>query len=401
MDKNIPKELGDLLGLSESELHCLGVAIPPGTQVAQGNVATPAMTDELKAMADDPTLLGRCSKISIGEASPLPLTESGDSQTVPLPQEVLDRLDETGGATEVTGSLLVENFHLLFGQLYQYDPNPSICVFESEQADVALVHGTAVSLGKRHMLDVGAAAFTAIRLCSEGGSELLLAAYRQDIYLILQRVKVSILDRLAQWTPPDDLFIAILPLADLLGQWSCEAWLQVTFERLESSPSVLDRVAAMGLIGRLWSPAAPEMTRESLKSIVAGGHDPPLAVEQWAKQLDAETVADLEHLSVARADSLMLQYDNLENMVAETGLHDAELLRQLIHARDDLESLFHVLNAAGGGESLGRLLQALDREAVTHLTLLSCLDGLGDDDRIRSVSWQELESWWGNLAEYS
>ena len=186
-------------------------------------------------------------------------------------------------------------------------------------------------------------------------------------------------------------------LADLPGAADQEAWLRDAVADKLASDRYADRVIGIGLIARLWTPVGSDEAERSLRALLDGeAATPAMAARRWAQDLDRETCEELGQHGIEAARSLRARLDGSGEAIA-AAVAEAFVLG-LVLQRDDLESLATVLRFAGASSHLDAALDQLDRSAVTHLTALSSVVGLGEDDRLRAVAWQEPDAWWGGLA---
>ena len=195
------------------------------------------------------------------------------------------------------------------------------------------------------------------------------------------------------WSPVStDLPIPPPTLATLLGGHPCAEWLRERHDALARSPAMVERVAAVGLVARLWEPE----DRALEAAILDGTVDYPSTVAVWwLRAIDPETRSTLEALAYQRAASLR---DAFFAMVdADEDPTEADLLA-LLYERDALESVRTLLAYVGHGRNLGRELALTDVAAITCYSAMPVTAGIEADPLLRAVFLAEPDAWWGGFA---
>lgn len=194
--------------------------------------------------------------------------------------------------------------------------------------------------------------------------------------------------------PPD------LPTPDIdtfIGQTAVQPWLRSLAKTLASSSRPFRRVAAAGVLARLW--AAPDKAgrEQNRKWLDAGNLNPTSTTLRWFSELGLERWESIE-------SSALYEWHELENSfeeLIETALEDPDSLetcgRTWLHRRDDLESVLFLLLRVDAGTALARGIAKFDERASRHRELWRLMD-LRDDERLRAVSWQHPGDWWGELV---
>jgi len=170
--------------------------------------------------------------------------------------------------------------------------------------------------------------------------------------------------------PKTVLHISRPDVDELLG--SCELPVSVRdkVEGFASSPCYTDRVAAVGLIGRL---CAPETAAD------------------WSKNTPSSMLEKVEIVSLGDVDYLADQFEHLPRALARA---DEDLvLNALLEDRDKLESISFVLQLAGLGNVLVESLKALDMFAAKYGNYFKSFT-LGKDSWLKAVFPKEPEIWW-------
>jgi hypothetical protein len=199
---------------------------------------------------------------------------------------------------------------------------------------------------------------------------------------------------LRRWKPLPDRFSCATPaLVELIGNRSCEAWLRQRVEALALSAWLVDHVASVGTVVRLWSPTLAE-GRDILDGRAAA---PSTAAGIWIRSLRSAEQSAVEQLAVQQAISLRAWFDSLED-APEDPTSD-EVLRAL-HERDALESVMSMLWLVGEARGLANELALLDDAAVTSLSAIPHPEALAQDELLHAVFASEPGAWWGELAAY-
>ncbi len=180
---------------------------------------------------------------------------------------------------------------------------------------------------------------------------------------------------------------------ELIGDAPTEAWLASQFDLLQQSPVPSQRMAAPGLLLRLWMPPRGQSGQEFDRMLT--DQDTLAPVRAWVRALAPETSRAIDIL--ARHYLLSL---HVELELCEREAFDFEAATRLLYLRDDLESACALLDYRREGKGLRELLNVFDEHAqksplwkewVKHPTV-------EEMDRLWALSWQEIESWWGQLV---
>jgi hypothetical protein len=190
---------------------------------------------------------------------------------------------------------------------------------------------------------------------------------------------------------PTRLSSAAPALPALLGNRSCEPWLRQRVEALASSSWLVDHVASVGTVVRLWSPT-PTEGREILEGRAAA---PSAAAGAWIRELLRADRDAVEQLAVQQAITLRAWFDGLADAPDDPTW--AEVLRAL-HERDALESVRSMLWLAGPAHGLTNELALLDDAAAASLSAIAPLETSAPDELLQAVFASEPEAWWGELA---
>lgn len=200
------------------------------------------------------------------------------------------------------------------------------------------------------------------------------------------------LQSLAAWTPPTRPPLDSPGTETLLGGFDAPSWLTAPLDpslRLDSYAVV----AAVGTLGRLWSPRGTATPVAAAMARVRAGDDPLARAIRWARALPAETCVAATELARLEVDALA---EALEALGFESSDDQADA-RDWLERRDDLASVATLLGAVGQGNALRQWLEGLDDRARTHATMWGLLSPV-TSPRLEAVAWQEPDAWW---AAYS
>lgn len=369
----------------EDRIHCVGmVPLPAGEFALSEGSPGPTLALVLRSIQHSPlrpdpiALLGT----SLGE---------GDISLPPL-------LSDSGGARVVLRSLPVE--------VVLHSDQALGVILQGIRGSSFILEGEVVPW-KEGAYVVHVATCAAVRIVDADDEVLILCDPEARIgdarhgviaaYRIVRAVPAAIRE-LERWTPPRSPRLDVDVLAQMLGDASCEAWLRRQVEILGAVPSPADRVAAAGLLGRLWMPTTGA---ERALFAEAGAEGPGDRVRAWAERLERPMLEYVARTAARRAEELTAELGTLETTARLRPGAVGKVAARVVHARDDLESISYVIRLAGGSrsEELDSALRAFDDEAADHLSVFAFADGLAEDERIRAVSWQDPNAWWGGLAE--
>ncbi len=162
-----------------------------------------------------------------------------------------------------------------------------------------------------------------------------------------------------------------------LGPHAGADWLRHEVAALSASPSVVDRISAVGAVLRFGDDASRAAARA------------------WLSGVGKDQIALIIELSIARADALADAIDRLDSVPPTSA---ARAAAAIVRERDDLQSVRRALNVLKVGEGLSNALMAIDDAATAHATTLGdLLLAQGEDpdaERWAEVSWREPEAWW-------
>jgi hypothetical protein len=202
------------------------------------------------------------------------------------------------------------------------------------------------------------------------------------------------LQSLAAWTPPARPSLASPGAEALLGGLDAPAWITALLDpSLRLDPYAT--VAAVGTLGRLWSPRGTATPIAAAMARVRANDDPLARAIRWARALTIETCVAVSELARLEVDTLA---EALETMGSQD--EDRADARDWLERRDDLASVFTLLNAAGQGGALRSWLEGLDNHARTHATMWGALSPVASP-RLAAVAWQEPDAWWAACSAVS
>ena len=177
----------------------------------------------------------------------------------------------------------------------------------------------------------------------------------------------------------------------MLGGLPTESWLKEHASNLASSSDPLDRVAAVGLLARLWMPAGKPSETQGVR--------PAQTAREWVGGLSNPQIDELTAKATLEAAALCDAFSALPTSLPSEKNAAREAVLKLVYRRDDLESVAAILRMRGREAPLREYLRLVDREAEAQLSALSLVEGLEQDERLEQVAWQEPLSWWGRFAE--
>ena len=254
------------------------------------------------------------------------------------------------------------------------------CVAFYPGAGVTILRGRGVQGGPDGLIGFESGERVILRAATEDGQQAVIEALDGEIRA-WEVVPGG--DEIAEiMLPPDP--IPLPDLAQWCAQTGAEPWLAAAVTAKAASPSAIDRLAAVGLLMRLW--VAPE----------DGSAETPRGLWQaWAGAWLPDTVARAESDAVRHAWLLLeriREVGDLPDALAEAAV------ATIVLDRDDLASARRVLRVAGAGAKLAEALKAVDRAAVMNMSALTGhlpdLDDDPDADRWYAVAWQEPGAWW-------
>ncbi len=196
---------------------------------------------------------------------------------------------------------------------------------------------------------------------------------------------------------PSERPLVTSPGADaLLGGFDAPAWLTAPLD-----PTLhLDAfavVAAVGTLGRLWSPRGTRTTAAAALARVRANDDPLARAIAWARALPPDTSRAAAELARLEVDALGLALEPLATGATDDLLAARDDARAWLERRDDLASVATLLTAVGVA-SLRAWLEPLDRHARTHATTWGALAPIASP-RLVAISWQEPDAWWAAFVE--
>lgn len=203
------------------------------------------------------------------------------------------------------------------------------------------------------------------------------------------------MERLLAGGEPVSLHIELPGLEAWVGE--TEGWLSDIYTQLSASETPLSRLAAAGLVARLWSPPRGS----DMKALIAqslAGDGPAAKIGKWARDLGQPLLERAMRLAVVRADILREELTPLSDSIADDPDGATADARHWLVCRDNLQSVRAVLSLAIDTTELDRAIELLDREATLHHSMWSAVGDLGEEERLSAVAWQEPEHWWGALS---
>jgi hypothetical protein len=280
------------------------------------------------------------------------------------------------------------------GDLRRWTRDPGIFLLDTSGLEVRIHGGSTRELGQDALV-VDARERTAwVRLTGRSG-DLVWSLGRDGAVLMQVEAPRSPLQRLADAVPPALPQLEIPAPEDLTGGQPIETWLREETHALASSPALLDRAAAAGMLGRLWSSASPE--RRTLEELLAMRLPGPEA-RAWMATQPATTRESLVAVTLVEADHLAETLPEVERAVLDGVEGAREQARRWIAQRDHLESVRFVLGDCAELPVVTDALARLDVRAAAFHGIWSLLEAWEEDPVLLAVSWREPDAWWGRLA---
>jgi|GEM_PF-5147294 len=263
-------------------------------------------------------------------------------------------------------------------------------VFRIDRAAVRGVIGTVVAAGDGFLLDArrGRTVATVVGWDEDGaGWERAFVAVND---LVVREVLRAATPEWVRALQGPDPVPAVPGPPDVFGALVLEDWLQAAVDDLHALGGTHRRVAALGVVARLWAPADTD-GRMAWAAAVRAGTTPLLRLRAWASGADR---AIFEATSTGVASEVEGWLDALDELRETRAAAEPrrEAIGRLLRSRDDLEGAalacrFH------GGPSVAASLEVLDAAAVGEVDLLAA-GGPIDDARLAVAATAAPESWW-------
>jgi hypothetical protein len=198
---------------------------------------------------------------------------------------------------------------------------------------------------------------------------------------------------LAEWTPVLAPTFSAPDPDELLGGFDAPSWLT---DPLRAVPprGAYGVCAAVGTLGRLWSPRGTTTPASAAMARLRADDHPWARARRWFDALPAAHRAVVEQLARVECDVLT---DALDALLDDDLGPDPDEAVAWLERRDDLSSVAALLRTVPN-DPLGVALATLDREAGVRASAWRRLAPLSSH-RLEAVAWQSPEAWWGALAE--
>jgi hypothetical protein len=190
--------------------------------------------------------------------------------------------------------------------------------------------------------------------------------------------------------------LSLPDLTTFTGGIDAQPWLDREYDDLASSPGVADRVAAVGLVLRLWQPETPEARTRVLEQTLRSGSELLEHVKRWAAQLSPVVCGQCADIVQATAEALEDALIDVDATLELGGAAARSLATHIALERDRLESIFAVLALRGDVAKHRAALDRLDEQASLLLGQL-CSAGV-NHPRLERAAEAEPFAWWGALA---
>ncbi|MFW5740132.1 MAG: hypothetical protein ACOC1F_07180 [Myxococcota bacterium] len=302
--------------------------------------------------------------------------QSGDAHLVPASSvEVVERLQTCAPDASV----------------HRFTDHPNALVVHVPAASVTLTGAHQTLSADEFMLADGGAARvdgpqgSALVVCGDGGKAAVF------------ELSSPRLAELAAWEPGEAAVVTPPAPSKLTGGLAIEPWLAAAVHDALESDAPLDRVAAVGLMGRLWSPVDRADAAAARQRSLAGAGPGQDGRAWWASIPEAEREG-LVSTALLRVDDLADALGDLSDHVAEDPEAARPALLRWLHARDDLASVAFLARSSSPGGVLETALQRLDEAAAAHHSMWAFVPAF-EDERLQAVAECEFEVWWGRLAQ--
>jgi hypothetical protein len=277
-----------------------------------------------------------------------------------------------------------------------WDPDPRIVLLECKALQSKglsgkhewLEEGSSLALDSREspaFVRLAGQLYDCVLSCEQGEVELLKPA------------PVRSVQQLADWRPAEPAEVPAPDIHVFLSHCAAESWLVTEATRLASASWSLSRLAAAGLVARLWSPPERQDVEKAMERLLAEQAGPAEAATQWFRVLGSRVQQEAESSASVEADALGERLPELQESVLEEPQAASQRCLQWLHERDNLECVLFLLQRTNAGEQLQERLAELDDLAQRHVSLWSLAE-VTEDMRLQAVSWQEPDAWWGQLA---
>jgi len=190
----------------------------------------------------------------------------------------------------------------------------------------------------------------------------------------------------------------LLPaLSSLLEGASAPKWLDEAYGVRSSSPSLVTRIEALGLVARLWSPTTAADRKLAVIWMRAGRGTPAQRVVDWLVRNDGTAIAaEAAYLAVGNAIGLFDRITSMSDLAEQVG--DVEM-RDIVTGtridRDDLESVAAIAYLAGAeSHGLRAALDAIDECALVRMTLISDRGAQAESPRLDALVRESPDAWW-------
>ncbi|MCK9521807.1 MAG: hypothetical protein M0R76_02035 [Proteobacteria bacterium] len=188
--------------------------------------------------------------------------------------------------------------------------------------------------------------------------------------------------------------VPALDIAQILGGHSCPEWLKDEAQSLAAAAAPFQRVAAIGLLLRLWMPTDRSEKHIFQQALITGA---PIPVKDraraWLEALSQNAIASFEADAIERANALYSSINSLVQLVAADDPQAANTAQALFTARDDLSSVQAALQVRNAGERLQSTLPALDHHFGIHGDVFDALD-IPDTPRLLAAATVDPDVVW-------
>lgn len=293
-------------------------------------------------------------------------------------ERVAQRLDQEGDVVDVLPAHggVVQHLQWALGTYFAAPAN--------DREHLEVVSGRSLELGDGELLVSGREGPAVVRVLTAGAPT--------RVY-VLEHGRAELWSIAPEASEAEPLETTVPELEAWTGGVAGPEELEAEFRELRGSASVLDRLAAPGLLLRFWVPRERSARQQLLATLALGDAPLLVAVRSWYLALPEAARHAACRLALTEVEAVRQQ---LAELAASDGAQEHDLATAAALRRDRLESMRRVLQSAGEGDSLAVALRGLDDRAAVHLTQLA--DAGVADDRLRRVLEAEPDAWWGVIS---
>ena len=205
----------------------------------------------------------------------------------------------------------------------------------------------------------------------------------------------KVVDALREMAPVELPKLKSPNIDEILEGFSAHDWLKKEVAELAEG-SFIDKLAAVGLLGRVWMPIT---TREmnALFTLNFRGYESFVShnIENYIKNISEHDLFFIEKLAIEAVGTLEDELEELKKLVLDDDPASAKYGLNILLERDNLESVLFCLKRAGIGNKLIRALESFDYAAAISAVTFREAD-IPENDRLRAVALSDPSTWWSS-----